>query len=445
MAKPDLNDLVAFLTVAREGSFTKAAATLGISQPFLSQVIRDLEARLGVRLLARTTRSVAPTEAGARLVSAIAPDLEHIAAELDALSAFRDKPSGTIRISLGEHASRTTIWPKLPAFLEEYPDVKVELAVDHGLTDIVGEGFDAGVRLGERLAKDMIAVRIGPDLRMVVVGSPGYFATRAKPMTPRDLTEHRCINLRMRTYGGLLVWEFEKDRIVQNVRVDGQLVVNSTAHVLTGALAGLGLGLIMEDVDSGPERMVSLVRGISPLLSKSTSGLAGVRRVCQGSSILTILFFAAAIAAPRVKPTFTASLDGRRLLPDCADSHSRIGALKPARARQTRLECRVSWMLARLGGFHQPDLQPCRRGAAQPLAEFLELQRVEKASAGGNVETSVQSFDQLFVLAGIVHEGAKGSLVRVGERGQFRGDGVEVGEGNRRRHRSLRRTGRYSS
>ncbi len=248
MAKPDLNDLLAFLTVVREGSFTKAAASLGISQPFLSQVIRNLEARLGVRLLARTTRSVAPTEAGARLASAIAPDLEHIAAELDALSAFRDKPAGTIRISLGEHAARTAVWPKLPGFLETYPDVKVELAIDHGLTDIVAEGFDAGVRLGERLARDMIAVRIGPNLRMSVVGSPAYFAKRARPSVPNDLIEHACVNLRMPTYGGLLIWEFEKDKVSQNVRVDGQLVVNSTSHALKGALSGLGLALIMEDV-----------------------------------------------------------------------------------------------------------------------------------------------------------------------------------------------------
>lgn len=248
MPGPPLDDLAVFLAVARESSFTKAAAAMGISQPTVSQIVRDLEAKLGVRLLMRTTRSVTPTEAGARLIEAIAPDIEHIAGELDALSRFRDKPTGTIRISLGEHAARTTIWPRLPAFLNDYPDVKVELAVDHGLTDIVAGGFDAGVRLGERLARDMIAVRIGPDLRMVVVGSPTYFAARARPVTPRDLTEHVCINLRMPTYGGLHVWEFEKDGKVQNVRVDGQVIVNSTSHVLTGALAGLGLGLIMDDV-----------------------------------------------------------------------------------------------------------------------------------------------------------------------------------------------------
>lgn len=248
MAKSKLDDLVAFLAVAREGSFTKAAAILGISQPFLSQTIRDLEARLGVRLLTRTTRSVAPTEAGARLAAAISPDLEHIEAQLDALGSFRDKPAGTIRISLGDHAARTAIWPKLPEFLEQYPDVRVELGLDNGLADIVAQGFDAGVRLGERLAKDMVAVRIGPDLRMIVVGSPRYFANCQKPLVPRDLTEHRCIGLRMRTYGGLLVWEFEKGKTMQKVRVDGQLVVNSNPHVLTGVLNGIGLGLLMEDV-----------------------------------------------------------------------------------------------------------------------------------------------------------------------------------------------------
>lgn len=202
---------------------------------------------MGLKLLTRTTRSVAPTEAGARLARAIGPDLDHIADELDALSAFRDKPAGTVRITLGEHAARTVIWPRLPAFIREHPDIKVELAVDQSLSDIVTDGFDAGIRIGEGLARDMIAVRVGPDLRMVVVGSPQYFSTRNMPQVPRDLMEHNCMNLSLRTLGGHLVWEFEKDGKSQRVRVEGQLVFSNNSHVVTAALAGLGLGLIMED------------------------------------------------------------------------------------------------------------------------------------------------------------------------------------------------------
>ena len=248
MMQPNLNDLIAFLAVARERSFTKAAASLGTSQPALSQTIREVEARIGVRLLTRTTRSVAPTEAGARLVHAIAPDLEHITAELEALNSFRDKPVGTIRINAGEHAARTVLWPKIPAFVKQYPDIKVELTVDQGLTDIVAEGYDAGVRIGERLARDMIGVRIGPRLRMVVVGSPEYFTSIPEPRKPQDLTNHDCINLRLPTLGGLLIWEFEKNGRTQNVRVEGQLFFNNNFHVVSAALAGLGLGYIMEDV-----------------------------------------------------------------------------------------------------------------------------------------------------------------------------------------------------
>ena len=248
MATPNLNDLAAFLAVARERSFTKAAAKLGTSQPALSQTIRDLEARLGVRLLTRTTRSVAPTEAGARLVHSIAQDIEHITDELDSLNSYRDKPFGTIRVSVGEHAERTVILPRLPGFLKQHPDVKVELAVDQNLTDIVAESYDAGVRIGERLARDMIGVRIGPRLRLVVVGSPNYFRDRSPPTKPQDLTSHECINLRLPTLGELLIWEFEKNGQAQNVRVDGHLILNNNDHVLMGALAGQGLGLIMEDM-----------------------------------------------------------------------------------------------------------------------------------------------------------------------------------------------------
>lgn len=248
MKRADLNDLNAFLAVVREGSFTRAAAVLGISQPSLSQTIRSLEARMGLKLFTRTTRSVAPTDAGARLARSIGPDIAHIEAELDALSALRDRPTGTVRITLGEHAARSVIWPKLPEFARAHPDIRIELSVDQGLSDIVADGFDAGIRFGDGLARDMIAVRVGPDLRMIVVGSPDYFRTHGMPLTPRDLTEHDCINLRMRTMGGMFVWEFEKDGTRQNVRVEGQLVFSNNSHVVTAALAGLGLGYIMEDV-----------------------------------------------------------------------------------------------------------------------------------------------------------------------------------------------------
>jgi DNA-binding transcriptional LysR family regulator len=200
MTRGDLNDLAAFLAVARERSFTKAAAKLGVSQSALSHTIRGLEARLGVRLLTRSTRSVAPTEAGERLLQTVGPRFDEIDAELATLSEFRDKPAGTIRITTGEHAAEAILWPALERLLPDYPDIKVELTVDYGLTDIVAERFDAGVRLGEQVAKDMVAVRIGPDLRMAVVGAPSYFARRKRPLTPQDLTDHSCVNIRLPTY-----------------------------------------------------------------------------------------------------------------------------------------------------------------------------------------------------------------------------------------------------
>ena len=212
-----------------ERSFTRAAAKLGMSQSALSHTIRALEERLGLRLLTRTTRSVAPTEAGERLLRTSGPRFDEIDAELAALSELRDKPAGTIRITAGEHAAETILWPALAKLLPRYPDIKVELIIDYGLTDIVAERYDAGVRLGEQVAKDMIAVRIGPDLRMAVVGSPAYFAARPKPKTPQDLTEHHCINIRLPTYGGLYAWEFEKRGRELKVRVDGQLVFNNAA------------------------------------------------------------------------------------------------------------------------------------------------------------------------------------------------------------------------
>jgi DNA-binding transcriptional LysR family regulator len=248
MARTDLNDIVAFLAVAQERSFTRAAATLGVSQSALSQTVRGLEARLGLRLLTRSTRSVAPTEAGERLFRAAGPRLEEINAELAALSELRDKPSGTIRITAHDHAVKTVLWPTLEKFLPEYPDIKVEIAIDYGLTDIVAERYDAGVRSGEMVAKDMVAVRIGPDMRSAVVGAPSYFAKRPKPKTPQDLTAQTCINLRLPTYGGLYAWEFEKGRRrALRVRVEGQLIFNGTAPMLDAALAGFGLAYLPED------------------------------------------------------------------------------------------------------------------------------------------------------------------------------------------------------
>jgi len=247
MARDNLSDLVSFFAVARERSFTRAAARLGVSQSALSHTIRTLEENLGVRLLTRTTRSVAPTEAGERLLRNVGPRFDEIASELAGLSDLREKPSGTIRITTGEHAAETILWPALCKMLLRYPDVKVELAIDYGLTDIVTERYDAGVRLGEQVAKDMIALRIGPDMRMAVVGAPSYFAKRAKPKQPQDLTAHDCINLRLPTRGGVYVWEFEKRGRELNVRVEGQLVLSNLGLRLKAALAGVGLAYLPED------------------------------------------------------------------------------------------------------------------------------------------------------------------------------------------------------
>src|SRR2546428_1325806 len=248
MARENFNDLLAFVTVAREGSFTRAAAQLGVSQSALSQTIRGLEARLGLRLLTRTTRSVSATEAGERLLNTVAPRFEEIEAELAALSELRDKPAGNIRITAAEHAANTVLWPKLAAFLPGYPDIKIEIIVNYGLIDIVAERYDAGVRLGDQVAKDMIAVRIAPDLRMAVVGSQTYFSRRTPPSTPHDLAAHDCINLRLPTYGGLYAWEFAKDGHELNVRVQGQLVFNSSPSILRAALAGFGMACVPEDM-----------------------------------------------------------------------------------------------------------------------------------------------------------------------------------------------------
>ena len=247
MAGANLNDIAAFVAVAREGSFTKAAARLGVSQSALSQTVRNLEARLGLRLLTRTTRSVAPTEAGERLMQTVAPRLEEVEAELAALTALRDKPAGTVRISAGEHAAEILLWPAIARLLPSYPDIVVELVVDNGLTDIVAQRLDAGVRLGEQVDKDMVAVRIGPDLRMAVVGAPAYFTARKKPRTPEDLTAHNCINLRLPSAGALYAWEFEKSGRALKARVEGQFIVNTATLAVKAALSGAGLAFVPED------------------------------------------------------------------------------------------------------------------------------------------------------------------------------------------------------
>ncbi|OWV90671.1 LysR family transcriptional regulator [Rhizobium sp. R635] len=247
MPRPTIDDLTVFLAVARAQSFTKAAGKLGVSQSALSHTIRGLEERLGLRLLTRTTRSVSPTEAGQRLLATIGPRIDEIETELAALSAFREKPAGTIRINAGEHAAEAVLWPALEKLLPDYPDINVEIIVDYGLTDIVAEGYDAGVRLGDQVAKDMIVVRIGPDMRMAVVGAPAYFERRPKPLRPQDLMDHNCINLRLPTYGGIYAWEFEKDGHELKVRVEGQLVFNNITLRLNAALAGAGLAYMPED------------------------------------------------------------------------------------------------------------------------------------------------------------------------------------------------------
>jgi DNA-binding transcriptional LysR family regulator len=247
MPRENINDLAAFLAVARERSFTRAAAKLGVSQSALSHTIRGLEERLRIRLLTRTTRSVSPTEAGERLLRTVGPRLEEIEAEVAALSELRDKPAGTIRITTTEHAAHRILWPKLAKVLPEYPDIKVEISIEQGLTDIAAGRYDAGVRLGEQVAKDMIAVRIGPAARMAVVGAPPYFAERRLPKRPQDLTAHDCINLRLPTLGGLYAWEFEKGKRELKVRVEGQLVFSSTAMILEAVLAGFGLAYLPED------------------------------------------------------------------------------------------------------------------------------------------------------------------------------------------------------
>ncbi|WEZ86620.1 LysR family transcriptional regulator [Pseudomonas sp. NyZ480] len=247
MIKRNLNDLLSFVTVAREGTFTRAAAQLGVTQSALSQAISGLEARLQIRLLTRTTRSVSPTAAGERLLNAIGNRFDEIEAELDELSALRDKPSGTVRITCGDHIQRTVLLPKLTPLLLEYPDIKVEFDINYGFRDIVADRFDAGVRLGDTIDKDMIAVPIGPQQRMAVVAAPAYFAAHPKPKKPNDLVNHNCINMRMQSGGGLYVWGFQRKDKQVNVRVDGQLIFNTSPNVVDAALAGLGIAWLPEE------------------------------------------------------------------------------------------------------------------------------------------------------------------------------------------------------
>lgn len=270
MKREEMSDLTAFVVVAQERSFTKAAAKLGISQSSLSQIVRRVEARLGLRLLTRTTRSVAPTEAGERLLHTLVPALEELDTSLAALSSLQDKPAGTIRITSVEHAAKMVIWPALKKLLPNYPDIHVEISLDYGLVDIVAERFDAGVRLGEQVDKDMIAVRIAPDMPMAIVGSPSYFSHRAAPRTPQGLLDHACLNLRLRTSGGLYPWAFRKNGRELNVHVRGPLIFNTIDLLLDAALNGFGLAYlpvdqVSEHIREG--RLVATLEDWCPALS----------------------------------------------------------------------------------------------------------------------------------------------------------------------------------
>ncbi|MBY2912561.1 LysR family transcriptional regulator [Rhizobium leguminosarum] len=267
MERQNINDLMVFLVVARERSFTKAAAKFGVSQSALSHTLRQLEQRLGVRLLTRTTRSVSPTEAGERMLQSIGPLFDEIGSALDGLNILRDQPAGTVRLTAGDYQIQCYIWPKLRTFLQQYPDIRLELDVNYGLQDIVSEGYDAGVRFGEQIAKDMISVRIGPDVRFAVVAAESYFALRDIPTHPKDLMQHRCINLRLPTYGGLYAWEFEENGREIKIRVDGQLVFNTIYNVLEAALDGFGFAYVPEDIAKlhlGTGRLHRFLEDFSP-------------------------------------------------------------------------------------------------------------------------------------------------------------------------------------
>ncbi|WP_175675708.1 LysR family transcriptional regulator [Burkholderia ambifaria] len=248
MPRENLNDLLVFLAVARDRSFTRAAARLGVSQSALSQTVRDLEARLGVRLLTRTTRSVSTTEAGEELFQAVAPRIDEIEMKLAAVADFRDKPAGVVRITATEHPIDTIIWPKLRRVLPDYPDIRVELSVDYGLANIVEERYDIGVRYGDQVAKDMIAVRISPDIRMTMVASPAYLDGRKPPKTPQDLLDHDCVTLRLATAKGIYAWELKKGRNEIQARVNGRITCNTQPHMVQAALDGFGIAFVTEDI-----------------------------------------------------------------------------------------------------------------------------------------------------------------------------------------------------
>ena len=295
MRRDELSDLAVFLAVAEERSFTRAAAKLGTSQSAISQIVRRLEAGMGVKLLTRNTRNVVPTEAGEQLVQTLRPAFDDIDARLSALSALRERPAGTVRITSSRHAAETILWPAASRLIRDYPDVKVEISIDSHLTDIIGERFDAGVRLGEQIARDMIAVRIGRELRMAVVGAPSYFAANGRPGTPQDLTNHRCINIRLQTQGGLYAWEFGRDGRDLNVRVDGPLILNDVPMILNAATEGIGIACVMEDqveryLKSGKlvrvlEDWVSAIFRISLVLSRPTSIAARLCPACVGTTL----------------------------------------------------------------------------------------------------------------------------------------------------------------
>jgi DNA-binding transcriptional LysR family regulator len=267
MQRGSFDDLRALVVVGNERSFTKAAAKLGISQSALSQTVRQLELRLGVRLLTRTTRSVSLTDAGQRLMRTVEPRFQEIEAELSAVGELREKPAGTIRITAGEHAIETILWPKLSTLLRQYPDIKVEFVTDYGLTDIVAERYDAGVRWGEQVGKDMIGLRIGPDASFAAIGSKAYFARHPVPLKPQDLASHRCVNLRLPTYGGLYAWEFEKGGREVKVRVDGQLIFSGVSQMVAAARAGFGIAYVPADVvadDIAKGRLIHVLKDWSP-------------------------------------------------------------------------------------------------------------------------------------------------------------------------------------
>jgi DNA-binding transcriptional LysR family regulator len=305
MRREELGDLTVFLAVAEERSFTRAAARLGTSQSALSHTVRRLETRLGLRLLTRTTRSVAPTEAGERLIATLRPAFDDIDAKLSALSELRERPAGAVRITTSKHAAETILWPALSRLLPQYPDVKVELTVDQALTNIVAERYDAGVRLGEQVEKDMIAVRIGPDLRMAVVGSPDYLARCPPPQTPHDLTQHTCINLRLPTLGGLYAWELQSEGRELHVRVDGQLIFNYVPLVLTAATEGFGLACVLEDQVRAHLEDGRLVRVLEPWCPPFSGYHLYYPSRRQLSPAFSLLVDALRYRGPRTAPTDT--------------------------------------------------------------------------------------------------------------------------------------------